>query len=186
MRQAVEFVGIVNLVLFATIAVVCVRQWRRERAVTAFWAALAFVSLSWVIAVGSFLPEDPESLAGKVVQRIDIAILVLFPYLLYRFAAAFEPTSRPLARFVDGLSITLVAVTFVLPFLPARGRGVAVVVHRLRRRLPRALVGAADHRRDPPLASGTRRGVGRAQADADARARVDGADRRARLVGGRG
>ena len=82
MRQAVELVGIVNLVLFAAIAVVCVRQWRREHAVTALWAALAFVTLTWVIAVGRFLPEDPENLFEKIVQRIDLAILLLFPYFL--------------------------------------------------------------------------------------------------------
>src|SRR5688572_25809438 len=104
MRQAVDFVGIVNLVLFAFVAVVCVRQWRREHAVTAFWAALAFVTLSWVIIASRVLPEDPETLLEKVVQRIDLAILLLFPYLVYRFAVAFEPTSRPLARFVDTLS----------------------------------------------------------------------------------
>ena len=121
MRQAVELVGIVNLVLFAAIAVVCVRQWRREHAVTALWAALAFVTLTWVIAVGRFLPEDPENLFEKIVQRIDLAILLLFPYFLYRFAVAFEPTSRPLARFVDSLSTILVAVTLVLPMVPAEG-----------------------------------------------------------------
>ena len=44
MRLAVELVGIVNLVLFAAIAVVCVRQWNRERETTALWAALAFVA----------------------------------------------------------------------------------------------------------------------------------------------
>lgn len=121
MRQAVEFVGLVNLVLFAAIAVVCVRQWRREHAVTALWAALAFVTLSWVIVAGHFLPEDPENLAAKVVQRIDIAILLLFPYLLYRFAVAFEPTGRPLARFVDALSTTLVTATLVLPMVPGEG-----------------------------------------------------------------
>ena len=138
MRQAVEFVGIVNLVLFAAIAVVCVRQWRRERAVTALWASLAFVTLSWVIVVGRLLPEDPAHLAGKVVQRIDLAILLLFPYLLYRFAVSFELTSRPLARFVDVLSTTLVTATLVLPMVPAEGEAwpwwfvayvVAFVVH---------------------------------------------------------
>jgi signal transduction histidine kinase len=121
MRQGVELVEIVNLVLFAAIAIVCVRQWRRERAVTALWAALAFVALSGVLVAGRFLADDPETLAGKVVQRIDLAILVLFPYLLYRFAVAFEPTSRPLARFVDALSTTLVAATLVLPMVPAEG-----------------------------------------------------------------
>jgi len=120
-RQAIEFVGIVNLVLFAAIAVVCVRQWRRERAVTALWAALAFVTLSWVLVVGRLLPEDPAHLAGKIVQRVDLAILLLFPYLLYRFAVAFEPTSRPLARVIDTLSTTLVTATLVLPVVPAEG-----------------------------------------------------------------
>ena len=104
MRHAVELVGIVNLVLFAAIAVVCVRQWRSERAVTALWAALAFVTLAWVVVSGRVLPQDPEDLAGKVVQRLDVVILVLFPYLLYRFATAFEPTRRPLAHVVDALS----------------------------------------------------------------------------------
>jgi signal transduction histidine kinase len=117
-RQVVELIGIVNLGLLAVIAVVCVRQWRRERAVTALWAALAFIALSWVIVAGRLLPEDPASLAGKVVQRIDLAILVLVPYLLYRFVAAFEPTGRPLARFVDMLSVTLVTATLLLPSLP--------------------------------------------------------------------
>jgi signal transduction histidine kinase len=121
MRHGVEFVGIVNLVLFAAIAVVCVRQWRSKRAVTALWAALAFVTLAWVIVAGRLLPQDPEDLAGKVVQRLDVVILVLFPYLLYRFATAFEPTRRPLAHVVDTLTLTLVAATVVLPFVPTEG-----------------------------------------------------------------
>ena len=138
MRQAVDFVGIVNLVLFAAIAAVCVRQWRRERAITAFWAALAFVTLTWVIVVGRLLSDDPQGLLEKIVQRLDLAILLLFPYFLYRFAVSFEPTSRPLARFVDSLSATLVTATFALPMVPAEGESwpwwfvayvVAFVVH---------------------------------------------------------
>ncbi len=121
MRHAVELVGTVNLALFAAIALVCVRQWRRERAVTALWAALAFVTLAWVILVGRVLPQDPGDLAGKVVQRVDLVILVLFPYLLYRFAAAFERSRRPLAHVVDALSVALVAATIVLPSVPADG-----------------------------------------------------------------
>ena len=53
--------------------------------------------------------------------RFDIAILVLFPYLLYRFAVSFETARRPLARFVDMLTVTLVAATFLLPSLPDEG-----------------------------------------------------------------
>jgi signal transduction histidine kinase len=121
-RQAVELVEIVNLVLFAAIAVVAVRQWRREPGrSTALWAALAFVTLAWVIAAGKMFPSDPADLPGKVVERIDLAILLLFPYLLYRFSSAFYSGKRPLARFVDGLSTLLVVSTFALPYLPADG-----------------------------------------------------------------
>ena len=121
MRQAVDVVGIITLVLFAAVAVVCVRQWRREHATTAFWAALAFVALAWVLAAGRLVPEEPDSVVLKLLQRVDLAILVVFPYLLYRFAVAFEPGGRPLARFVDALSVLLVTATFVLPHIPAEG-----------------------------------------------------------------
>ena len=184
MRQAIELVGIANLVLFAVIAVVCVRQWRRERAVTALWAATAFVALSCVILVGEFLPEDPMSLAAKVVQRLDLAILVLFPYLLYRFASAFErmqPSARTLCRCDERHARDGDAAA---PVRAHRGGDMAVLVRRLRRRIPRPLVGAADHRRDPPLARRASGGIGGAKADADARVRRDGADRRARLLAG--
>ena len=122
MRQAVELVEIVNLVLFAAIAVVAVRQWRREPGRnTGLWAALAFVTLAWVIVAGRLFPTDPEDAPGKVVERIDLAIFLLFPYLLYRFSSAFYAGKRPLARFVDMLSTLLVIATFALPYLPAEG-----------------------------------------------------------------
>ena len=120
MREAVELVGIVNLVLFAAIAVVAVRQWRRgPSSRTGLWAALAFVSLAWVVVSARLLPEDPENAAAKIAQRIDLAILLLFPYLLYRFSSAFYSGKRPLARFVDTLSTLLVVATFALPYLPS-------------------------------------------------------------------
>jgi signal transduction histidine kinase len=121
-RQAVEVVGVVNVALYVMVALVAVREWRRNRAErTGFWAALAFVSLAWVVVAGLVMPEDPATFAGKAVQRVDLAILLLFPYFVYRFAVAFEPTSRPLARLVDTLSVSLVVATFALPYLPEEG-----------------------------------------------------------------
>jgi signal transduction histidine kinase len=121
-RQAVELVGVVNVALFVAVALVAVREWRRDPGErTAFWAALAFVALAWVIVAGLVFPEDPGSVLGKAVQRVDLAFFLLFPYFVYRFAVAFEPTSRPLARFVDSLSVALVVATFALPYLPEEG-----------------------------------------------------------------
>ena len=121
MRQAVDLVGMVNLALFAAIAVVCVRRWSKERATTALWAALAFVALAAVIVLAQLLADEPQGFAERALQRIEIAVLVLFPYFLYRFAVAFEITPRPLARYVDTLSSTLVVATFVLPSVPVEG-----------------------------------------------------------------
>ena len=122
MRQAVELVGVVNLVLFTTIAVVAVRQWRREPArSTGLWAALAFVSLAWVIVAAEIFATNPDDAPSKIIERVDLAIFLLFPYLLYRFSSAFYAGPRPLARFVDGLSTLLVIGTFALPYLPAEG-----------------------------------------------------------------
>ncbi len=121
MSQAVEIVGIVNLVLFAAIAIVCLRQWWRERSSTAFWAVPAFVGLTLVVGARYVLPEDPSELAGQVAQRVDVVIALLFPYFLYRFAAAFRPAHRPLARYVDTLSVLLVLATLALPSIPAEG-----------------------------------------------------------------
>ena len=121
MRQAVELVWIVNLVLFAAIAVVCVRQWSSGRAPTALWAALAFVNLAAVMVVGQLLPDEPQGVAENALERVGLAFLVLFPYLLYRFAVAFEATKRPLAPYIDVLTSGLVVATFVLPHVPATG-----------------------------------------------------------------
>lgn len=121
MRHTIEIVGVVNLVLFAAIAGVCVRHWLRERSPTALWAALAFVSLAAVAGSGYLLPEEPGSTAEKVAQRFAVALLLLFPYLVYRFASAFEPSRRPLARFVDSLTATLVGATIALPSVPQEG-----------------------------------------------------------------
>jgi signal transduction histidine kinase len=121
LRHAIGIVGVVNLVLFAAIAGVCVRQWVRDRSRTSMWAALAFLSLAAVAGSGYVLPDEPETTAQEAALRIAIALLVLFPYLLYRFASAFEPTRRQLARFVDPLTTALVVATIALPDIPAEG-----------------------------------------------------------------
>ncbi|NUT56147.1 MAG: HAMP domain-containing histidine kinase [Thermoleophilia bacterium] len=120
MRHAIGIIGAVNLVLFAATAVVCVRQWLRDRSVIALWAALAFVSLGLVVCSDFLLPTDPATTVEKVSLRIAIALLLVFPYLLYRFAAAFA-AGRPLAHFVDGLTTVLVLATGLLPDIPSEG-----------------------------------------------------------------
>ena len=57
MEEVVEFVGVVNVVLFVAVAVVAVRAWRRDPGERmGFWAALTFVSLALVILSGYVIP----------------------------------------------------------------------------------------------------------------------------------
>ena len=121
MRHAIGIVEVVNLALFTAIAVVCVRQWLRDRSPTSLWAALAFVSLAAVAGSGYIVPTEPDTFAEKAGLRVAVALLLIVPYLLYRFASAFEPSKRALARFVDTLSTLLVTATFTLPHFPAEG-----------------------------------------------------------------
>jgi signal transduction histidine kinase len=53
--------------------------------------------------------------------RFEIELLVLFPYLGYRFATGFVPPSRRLQRVVNLLTFGLSIWTFALPTVPAAG-----------------------------------------------------------------
>ena len=121
MKLAVQIVGLVNLVAFAGLAAVAVRQWRVRRDAAAAWAAASFAAIGFVVLVGEALPDDPDSFLEQAVERLDIVVLLLFPYLLYRFTVAFDPPSRRLARIVGSVTTLLVLWTLVLPGLPEEG-----------------------------------------------------------------
>ena len=119
MRALIEIVGYLNLAAYTALGLVAIRQWATRRDRAAVWAALAFAALGVVSVVGHVLPQTPQGLAEKIVQRLDIAVLLVFPYLLYRFTVAFTPTSPRLDRLVTGLTTLLVVWTFALPHFPA-------------------------------------------------------------------
>ena len=54
-------------------------------------------------------------------MRVLIAVLVLFPYLLYRFAVSFRPPSRRLSLLVGSITVLVVAWTLALPDIPEEG-----------------------------------------------------------------
>jgi len=118
LRDVTNFVQYVNLALYTVAAVVAFRQWLQHRERAALWAALTFTSLAIVVDAGRLLPEDPAVFWERVLQRFEIALLVLFPYLLYRFAVSFRPPSRPVALFVGSLTVAMVVSTFLLPMIP--------------------------------------------------------------------
>jgi signal transduction histidine kinase len=119
-RPAVDAIGYVNLVVFTTLALVGVRLWRRRRSTPALWVAAAFVLLGVVVIAGSAIGSHAEG-DERIILRIEVAALVLFPYLLYRFAEAFGERARTIHLFVTSMTGLLVVWTFLLPHIPQRG-----------------------------------------------------------------
>jgi signal transduction histidine kinase len=117
----VRALSVVDSVLFVVLAVVAVRRWRRRRDDAAGWLALSFLALGLIVTAGRLVPAHPHGLFPGALLRLEIELLVLFPYLGYRFATAFVPPSRRLQRVVGLLTIGLSIWTFALPSVPAAG-----------------------------------------------------------------
>ena len=121
MHALVITFGIANSVILVVLAVVAVRRWRARRDEAAAWLALAFGTIAALVTVGRLAPAHPHGLLQHFAQRLDIELLVLFPYFLYRFATTFASPGRTLQRLVASLTIGLTIFTFALPEIPAAG-----------------------------------------------------------------
>ena len=121
MSAIVEAVGYVNLALLTALAVAAVWLWRKRQSRAAMWAAATFAVLAVVVDVGRLLPDDPSGAAEHLALRLLVALLVLFPYLLYRVSSSFEPASHRLDQLVALLTLSILVWTFALPDFPSEG-----------------------------------------------------------------
>jgi signal transduction histidine kinase len=110
-----------NLVAFAALGAVTIGHWRTRQEAAAAWAAASFGAIGLVVLLSRAVPEHPHTFLEKALQRIDIAALVVFPYLLFRFARAFARRRPLLDLYVGSLTTALVIWTFALPSVPAAG-----------------------------------------------------------------
>jgi signal transduction histidine kinase len=114
-------VSVLNSVSLAVLAVIAVRLWSTHRSRAAGWLALAFTAIALLVTVGRLVPAHPHGALEYLAQRLDIELLVLFPFLVYRFATTFVPPGLLLQRFVPALTVALTVFTFALPHIPATG-----------------------------------------------------------------
>lgn len=121
MHALIQTVGYLNLVAFAAVWLAAVRQWHARRHRAALWAMLAFAALAVVVVVSQLLPEHPESGAAKTLERLDVAVLLCFPYLLYRFTTAFRLSRRRLDLGLGSMTLLMVIWTLSLPGIPETG-----------------------------------------------------------------
>jgi signal transduction histidine kinase len=121
LHELVTSLSVVNSVVFGVLAAIAVRRWHRKRDAAAGWLALSFLALGLILTFGRLMPEHPHGFVLGFLLRFEIELLVLFPYLGYRFATSFVPPSRRLQRIVGLLTVGLSVWTFALPSVPAAG-----------------------------------------------------------------
>jgi signal transduction histidine kinase len=117
MSEAVQTVDYVNVGLYSILAVAAFVQWRRGRGRPSLWAALAFGAIGVVVLAG-LLPERAQT---DAVVKVELGLLVLFPYLLYKFTTAFERAPRGLERLLGLMTLVLVVWSLSLPDVPGEG-----------------------------------------------------------------
>lgn len=120
MAELEQLIGWVNLAAFGILGVAALIQWRRRKDRAAMWAAAAFAALGLVVVAGEAIPDD-ESMLAEILGRVLIVVLVTFPYLLFRFAAAFERPPRRLELTAAGLTAGILLWTTLLPDIPQEG-----------------------------------------------------------------
>ena len=121
MHNAVQVLHYLNLVAYVALGVVTFLFWLRRRDRPTMWAAIAFGSLG-LLELLSLIPNHAGNLPERAVGRVVIALLVIFPYFLFRFTNAFRAPNRRLANALFVLSAILVIWTFALPRIPQQNQ----------------------------------------------------------------
>lgn len=101
------------------LALLAAAMWWRHRSNTTAWVLWMFLALAMGRAVGELLPADPTGPAALLARVPGLAIL-MFPYLLLRFAASLEPVGRR-AEALAGAATGAVLLTSALMPRPAAG-----------------------------------------------------------------
>lgn len=119
LEQIRELLANLTTAAYVVLAIVSVIQWRRHRSRPAGWLALTFLAIGTVVLVGQFLPEPSAmSTAADAIRRVDIAILLLFPYFLFRFSASFQPAPRATELYAAAVTVVVILWCFFTPFVP--------------------------------------------------------------------
>jgi signal transduction histidine kinase len=116
MHALADALQYVNIAAFGVLALVCLRAWRHHRTPPAFWAFATFGLLGALAVSGPVLDALDEE--GLWLTKIIVALIVFFPYFLYRFAVAFMPVSRWFELAAGAVTLGLIAWTLALPDIP--------------------------------------------------------------------
>lgn len=119
MRPLADALQYVNIAAFGLLAYVCLRAWLEQRSPPAFWAFATFGLLAAVAVTGPIVDATGDEHVW--VSKTIIALVVFFPYFLYRFAVAFGPARRSVELAAAAATIALAGWSLALPDVPQEG-----------------------------------------------------------------
>jgi hypothetical protein len=118
METTQEVLQYVTAAAFIFLAIVGSWQWYKRRDAPTKWLALTFMSIGIVALAGFFTPEENRSALVEWVVKLEILVLILFPYLLFRFTSTFGGVSRRIEWAANVLVAAIAVWTLLLPRLP--------------------------------------------------------------------
>jgi len=127
LHDALRAFHTLNTIAFIALGAVALLTWRRRRDRASVWAAAAFASLG-LLEILALVPTHERNVSEKILTRIDVVLLVVFPYLLFRFTNAFRTPGRKLARALFGLTASLIVWAVAIPRYPQPGEGRSALV----------------------------------------------------------
>lgn len=122
MASAVDVVRIVTVVLVAALAAGALLRHRRYRDPQTRWFGLTFAELAVVVTLTTLLPEDGRTPLQEWLAKVGVVGLLAFPYLLYRFTAAFKPPPAWSRRLATGWTIAVCTSILGIPHLLPEGQ----------------------------------------------------------------
>ena len=114
MRELYDAFHSLELVVFVLLGVVAVWQWVKLRTEPAAWIAGAFGVLALAVGVDELIPAGASSGAAMWAAKVEVTLIVLFPYLLYRFMASLAPMDRRVDVMAAGLTAAVAVWIFLL------------------------------------------------------------------------
>ena len=106
----------VSLAEFVLLAALTAWQWMRHHIRGAGWVALSFVVVG---GLSLALQIDPSLVDNQNTAKSFVAVLLLVPYFLFRFAASFRRPSRSVGVLALALTAAMIGFTFWLADVPS-------------------------------------------------------------------
>lgn len=107
--------------VYGAVAVAALIGWRRHPGRPSAWLAATLGVLAVVTAAGWLLPDDTSNPQVLWARKAMLAVLVLFPYCLYRFMTSLVRRKRWIDIAAAILTGVLIVGGLALPELPGRG-----------------------------------------------------------------